>query len=194
MRRGIRFLLTFLFVLCAASPAMAVVIHDESVDGDLPQGNLAAYPVFSVTPGSNVILAEAGVYPDKWDAFYLDLTGYRLDSVVLIVFPNPANGWNLGFSVVYNQSAMGTSVDSASLLNSDLLPLLTPTYGPGFSFPIANDLYRFEIGAGMYTASYGLDFRVSEVPLPSSLFLFLTALPWLLSRRKWPSRPPGLHA
>jgi hypothetical protein len=41
----------------------------------------------------------------------------------------------------------------------------------------------------LYTAGYGLDFQVSSVPLPPAFYLFLSALPLLVFRRKAPE--PG---
>lgn len=164
---------------CWHSSVSAAPVYDEFVSGDLPDLN-AVIPVHEVGIGSNEVSGMLGVYPDTADSFFLDLRdGFRLDSIVVTRFPVPANGYKIGFNLLYADSLRHLSIDQGHL-GVDILPLLRPLWGPGVSLPIENDIIEISLLRTLSRNAYGFDFVVSQVPLPSALLLFLSGIMGLI--------------
>ncbi|MDX2419202.1 MAG: hypothetical protein QNK19_17215 [Xanthomonadales bacterium] len=143
----------------------AAIAYDELISGDLPDLN-AVTPVLGVKDGNNEVLGELGVDPDTTDSFIVDLcNGLRLDSIVVTKFPVPANGYQLGFNLYYADSLRHISIEQVHL-GVDILPLLNPLWGPGFSLPIENDFIEISLLQTLSRNEYGFDFVVSPASLP----------------------------
>ena len=157
------------------SSVHALLVYDESLDGDLPGLN-TAIPVFAVDVGSNELFGELGLYPDTADSFVIDFRGgFRLDSILLTRFPVPTNGYALGFNILYAGSVQHLSVGPAHL-GIDILPLLMLTTGSGYSLPLENDIIGIALLQTLSRDAYGFDFVVSQVPMPPALWLFLSGI------------------
>jgi hypothetical protein len=168
-----------MLAMCCCSSVGAAIVYDELISGDLPGLN-AVMPVLDVGAGSNEVLGELGVYPDTADSFIVDLRGgFRLDSIVVTGFPVPANGYKIGFNLLYADSLRYLSIDQVHL-GVDILPLLDPLWGPGFSLPLENDIIEISLLQTLSRNAYGFDFVVSRVPLPPALWLFLSGLMGLI--------------
>lgn len=175
-----------LIIICRQTPVYAAIVYDEFISGDLPDSNTAT-PVLAVGAGSNEITGELGINPDTSDSFFIDLrNGFRLDSIIVTKFPVSANGYQIGFNLLYANSLYYLNIDQAQS-GVDILPLLNPLWGPGFSLPLQNDIVEIILISTLSRNAYGLDFVVSQTPLPSALILLLSGmftLVWAGSRQK----------
>jgi hypothetical protein len=171
--------------MCWHSSVNAVIVYDELTSGDLPGLN-AEILILAVGVGSNEIIGELGENPDTADSFYIDLRdGFRLDSIVVTKFPVPENGYKIGLNLHYADSLRHLSINQV-YLGVDILPLLNPLWGPGFSVPIENDIIEISLLQTLSRNAYGFDIVVSQVPIPPAVWLFGSGLIGLvgIARRK----------
>lgn len=169
--------LFIMLAMCCHSSVNAAIVYDELISGDLPDLN-AGTLILKVGVGSNEVMGGLGVYPDTADSFFIDLRGgFRLDSIVVTEFPEPANGYQIGFNLHYADSLRHLSIDEVHL-GIDILPLLNPLWGTGFSLPPGNDIVEIHLLQTLSRNAYGFDFVVSQapVPLPSALFLLVSGI------------------
>jgi len=174
-----------ILVMCWHSSASGAIVYDELISGDLPDLNVVTH-ILEVGVGSNEILGELGVYPDTTDSVFVDLRdGFRLESIVVTKFPVPANGYKIGFNLLYADSLRHLSINQVHL-GVDILPLLNPLWGPGFSLPIENDIIEISLLQTLSGNTYGFNFVTSQVPIPAAVWLFGFGLLGLIgiARRK----------
>lgn len=178
-----------------ATAAMAGVIHDESIDGDLSDNN-AAPSVLTVTPGSNEVIGSLQFSPDvDPDYFRFDVpVGFELTAVILDNYDttedqsfmavqagnkisDPNTGIGLLGTVLFG-GAPGTTQ------GEDLLDDLGAANlgGDGFSGPLGAGTYTFWVQETAAEVNYALDFQISAIPEPGSLLLLLSM--GLLIRRR----------
>lgn len=198
-RRTFAPLLAIIFLLLIAPAAMADVIYDEALDGELSDDALAPTSIAAFSIGSNRMIGqlnESGFDPDFWTVVVAP--GQRLQQIILVDYledqfsflgieagnqiTDTSGGANLMGGVLFG-SLDGTTV------GDDLLDDLAAgsVAGSGFSTPLGPGTYTFWMQEGTssgMTIDYELDFVIG-VPEPGSLaFGFGVCCFGLLRRRR----------
>ncbi len=197
---AIRNSLLALIVLSALGmqSANADLIYDEAVAGDLSDDNLAP-SLIPLVEGSTIVTGSTTASPLDRDIFTFTVpTGQELVAVILQAY---IAGDDQSFFAVAEGATIASLLNPAALLGNALigatpgamqgddvlddLGALTFPGSTGFSGPLGPGTYTFwiqETTVGI--REYALDFqtRSSEVPLPSTVLLLLTAC--ALLRRK----------
>ena len=187
-------LLCSILIALAGPAAMAAVVYDEAVAGDLANSGLS--PTFiSLAAGSNQVWGTSGNPGSGADRDYFTFTlpaGLELVSLTVLPGTTFLGPSLLSFIAVQagNQVTVNPTGGSATGLlgwthygpadiNNNILPNMgVPAAGSsGFAPPLAAGSYAFwiqETGAG--TSNYRFDFRVAVVPEPSSTAFLLAGL------------------
>jgi hypothetical protein len=168
-------------VLCGliAFNAHAATVYDEAVNGDLSNNHLS--PTFvGLGVGANLILGSTVHQPSLDRDFFTIAIGpeQRLETIVLSSYTNTDDQSFFGM-------ARGTGFTDLGLSSLDGWALIGVL--PGLS--VGDNLLAFvaggPIGPGTYSfwlqetdgiTTYTLDYRVSAVPVPAALPLFLSGL------------------
>ena len=185
------FLTTLVLASLGIQNANANIIYDESVLGDLSDDNLAP-TLFMLGGGSNIITGSTTAAPLDRDIFSFTIgAGQELVAVILQTY---ISGDDQSFFAVAAGGSIASLFDPGVLLGNALigatpgsmpgdnvlddLGALTFPGSTGFTGPLGPGTYTFwlqETTSGI--PEYALDFqlRTSEVPLPSTVLLLITA-------------------
>jgi hypothetical protein len=179
-RTMVRALWSVVFCGVLAFNAHAATVYDEAVHGDLSNDNLNPTAI-SLGVGENLIMGST-VHQPSLDRDFFTITigaGHTLDAVILSSytttddlsffgytiggqFTNP-----LGFSSVAGWGLIGAP--PGPTVGSDVLAFVA-------GGPVGPDTYSFWLQETEGSTTYTLDYRVSAVPLPAALPLFLSGL------------------
>lgn len=165
--------------------ALAGVIYDESVSGDLPNSSLATY--LQLFDGDNTILGSVQVKTGtgaffNHDRFRLLLGGGLSITNIEVSFFNLNTPSATTLRAVTEVNNLGPApsleVNIRKYVYNDTIIDIPTT-----NFPLSDDEYRGSIGvntnggaacAGTCTFDYELTYQVSSVPEPSTIFLLFT--------------------
>ena len=198
-----RSIITAAVALLAAQTALASVVFDETITGDLADGNAPAPTPVAFSVGSNIIngsvSAGQGDTRDYW-TFTLP-PGSALVAVAQLAYddPNRDNGifdGNRGFYALLEGES--TTVPGGGFANlggdhfdpiapgGNLLPPISGggiSGGDGFSLPLGPGTYTFQVQqTGPQVSRYSLDFVV--IPEPATAALILPAALAAMVRRR----------
>jgi len=192
--------------LMFSASAMAVVVYDESVSGDL--SNASSSPTFvATTVGSNEFVGSlntTGTISDFW-TIVIGPTE-QLDQVILSRYDSPAiqnsffgveagtqisdtgSGTGLLGGVIFgNNNGQGSGIGDDLLDDLAVDAAMSP--GPGFTTPLGPGTYTFWVQEVTDPAAihYTFDFQISAVPEPSGFVLaifFIASTLRLRDRRR----------
>lgn len=172
-------------ILCGTlSPAaIAAVVHDEGVDGDLSNDNTTPTAI-SLAPGSNLIIGSHTNNPLDRDLFTITINaGEQLDSLVLAAYTNTDDQSFLGFE---EGNTFTDFFGSGATFN---FALIGADAGVSLGDDLLDDVAGGPLGAGVYSfwlqetggvVTYTLDLQVSAMPVPEPVALPLFAAGLLL--------------
>ena len=168
-------------ILGAPVPAMALVVYDENISGDLT--NLDMPIQFTLRTGSNEIIGAVQSPFDVFDPFaFTVLRGQQLDALILLLLLRPVAITLFAGPIPLVPNDIGGVVAQPSDVGRDLLPLM------GLP-PLSTGVYSVRIFAGFELEHpYRIDLRVSSVPEPTTLILVSIGLAGFLVARGWKRR------
>jgi hypothetical protein len=194
---------TILAAILVVPATTLATTYSEAVDGDL-SGDRLAPTTLQLSPGSNTVSGTFGVspIPGVADLDYLTVIvspGSRLTQLTLLGLNQGGSNSFLGVQAGPIMTLAPTSFDPSPLLGwshifknqegTDLLPALALDSG------LDAGSYTFWINETDTSAtwSYELDFRVTTVPVPGALWMFMSAIGGLaVARRRTQRRPQTL--
>ena len=189
--------------MALATPAGAVVVHDEATDGDLSNDGLAPTPL-SFSLGGNEIFGTSGASGDSVDLDYFTFTVLPGQALTAIqVLEGTESLENLSFIAIQRGDQVTVAPDAETAvglygwwhyspadIGSDILDDIgVPAAGSeGFTPPLGAGDYAIWIQeANQGTADYRFSFVLGEagaVPEPEAWALLLGGLAILAARRR----------
>jgi PEP-CTERM motif len=183
-------------ICLGAHSLTAAVVYDESVSGDITDGN----PPLMFLPGSNMILGNTGFTLDSsgtQTAIDFDKFDFAIPTGTMLVSASLSTSQSIGqlTSMEFNffssgivpivSSQITNNVPSSAPIITDILPV-----GPGRYFVTDHELGAR--GFGPSYANYVFDFEVVAVPEPSAVQLSIAALAGLalIFRRRFLASSP----
>ncbi len=174
-------LIGFLVVSSLSIPAVAAIVYDESVNGQLSSDRLSP-TVITVAPGSNQIYGDNGnLAPSVRD--YLTFTvpvDFMLTSITMLDAPVGARGF-IGLQAGNQLTLPPSTTTAAGLLGwwhytaagigADIFPVMgVPANGStGFAAPLGAGSYTLWIqDSSPGTFGYGFDLEIQQVPEPGT--------------------------
>jgi len=177
-------------------PVQAVILWDESTDGDL-SNDQSAPNAFTLENGVNSVIGNVGIGDTQdWIALTVP-TGFALTSVVLAAYVSTDlqgfTGFQAGSSFIGSAFVAGSYAGYAhvgtgaqngmlprmNLVGQDLIPLMadnspggTSSGAAGFTQPIGAGTYTFLIQQQGASTAYQFDYDVTPVPEPATLATF----------------------
>lgn len=188
----------WMLALMTASPASAVVKHDESIDGDI-SGNRLSPTQVSLAAGVNSVLATtASGATNDLEYLRVDLpAGGQLDAIILTdyegfdltAFIGVQSGTTFTFDAddafgnipnllgyAHFGPFSGVGYDDSDGLGGDFLQPMGEAGGAiGFTGSLSGSSYTFWLQQTGATSTYQLDFVVSVVPEPASIGMMIVA-------------------
>jgi hypothetical protein len=181
-----------------ANSALAIVVHDETGDGDLSNDRLNPTSI-SLTQGTNSLIATS-VSGDREFVHFSIPSGQRLTEIILAAYSGGLP-MQRSFIAVQEGTTFTEDPDAADVSNilgyshfgeldfnvgDDILPSIGTGGGAiGFTPPLTGEDYTFWIQeTGANAATYQLDFNL--VPEPATLTILFGGVAWtmLLAGRK----------
>jgi hypothetical protein len=179
----------------STGPTQAVILWDESIDGDL-SNDQSAPNAFTLGNGVNSVIGTVGPGDTQdWIALTVPV-GFTLSSVVMSAYtstdPQGFTGFQIGSSfsgsafVAGNYAGyahVGTSSQNGmlpdmNLIGQDLIPLMadnspggTSSGAAGFTQPLGPATYTFLIQQLGASTAYQFDYIITPVPEPATLAL-----------------------
>jgi hypothetical protein len=179
-RKLFRTLWSVAFCGILAFNAHAATVYDETVHGDLSNDNLNPTSI-GLGLGENLI-AGSTVHQPSLDRDFFTITigaGHTLDAIILSSYTTTDDLSFFGYAIggQFTNPLGFSSVDGWGLIGappgptigSDLLDLVA-------GGPVGPGTYSFWLQETEGSTTYTLDYRVSAVPLPAALPLFLSGL------------------
>lgn len=156
----------------------AVVVYDESVDGDLSTDNLNP-TLIDVSLGVNSISGATTFVPLDRDFFTIEIgAGERLDSIILSSYTNTDDVSFFAYSIgPIFPDLIGGGLAGFELIGANP--------GSALGEDILDNIAGGPLGAGIYTfwaqetagdVTYTFDYNVSAVPVPAALPLLVSGL------------------
>lgn len=172
MERGVRSVIAF--------NAHAATVYNEAVHGDLSNDSLNPTPI-ALGLGENLISGST-VHQPSLDRDFFTITvgaGHTLDAVILSSYTTTDDLSFLGYAVggQFTTPLGFSSVDGWGLIGAPP----GPTVGSDvLAFvaggPVGPGTYSFWLQETEGSTTYDLNYRVSAVPLPTALPLFVSGL------------------
>jgi hypothetical protein len=190
--------IALLAVFALSAPSFASSLYNETASGDLSSDNLTP-TALTFSAGDNLVRGSMGLSATGFDPDFFTFVlrpGQTLNEMRLTQY---ASNDNLAFLAIVRGAQFTTLTDPSGYLGNALIGT-----GDGRSLgdDILDDLGRLQYGgigfngslpAGTYTVwfqehessvNYEFNFKVSEVPLPASAWMFMLALLGLFAKRK----------
>ncbi|MEM7465501.1 MAG: hypothetical protein AAF387_01310 [Pseudomonadota bacterium] len=190
----------FGLIVLAFCNANATTVWDENLNGDLSTDPLTPTEI-SLSNGANGISGSVQATGDTRDFFtFTLLSGQQLIGIDLVNYTdlNTSGPGNRGFHAIIDGPTSfipsgGTAGnflggDHLEAGDGDLLAALAaaPLAGTGFAAPLGPGTYTYLVQqTGPQLTGYELNFQV--VPLPASVWLFMTAAGLIFGRAKYQS-------